>query len=306
MLASVTVRAPAKVNLALHVGPPRADGFHGVATVFHAVSLYDDLVATPLRTGAGMQLHIEGEGAGTLPLDSTNLAAQAALALVPFGASPDVSLVIHKGIPVAGGLAGGSADAAAALVAVDALFELGLSRETLLEIATGLGSDVPFALTGGTAIGHDRGNELTSVLVRGTFHWVLVFAEGGLSTPAVYRESDRLRGADVAEPEVPAAMLQALAAGDVATLGRSLSNDLQPAAVSLRPQLAHVLSAGEEYGALGGVVSGSGPTCAFLARDDEHALDLAVAFTASGVCRTVKRSHGPVAGARVVEHRVAH
>jgi 4-diphosphocytidyl-2-C-methyl-D-erythritol kinase len=299
----VTVRAPAKVNLALHVGPPRLDGFHGVATVFHAVSIYDDLVATPIRSGAGVQIVVEGEGADVVPRDGTNLAARAAQALVPHGAGPDVSLAIRKGIPVAGGMAGGSADAAAALVAVDALFELGLSRETLLEVAATLGSDVPFSLLGGTAIGHDRGNDLTSVLVRGTYHWVFVLADGGLSTPAVYRECDRLRGVDVAEPEVPADLLAALASGDAGALGRTLSNDLQSAAVSLRPHLALVLSIGEEYGALGGVVSGSGPTCAFLARDEEHALDLAVAFTASGVCRTVKRAHGPVAGARVVDSR---
>jgi 4-diphosphocytidyl-2-C-methyl-D-erythritol kinase len=302
----VTVRAPAKVNLALHVGPPRADGFHSVATVFHAVSIYDDLVATPMRAGTGVQLVVEGEGADVVPRDASNLAAKAALALVAFGASPDVSLAIRKAIPVAGGMAGGSADAAAALVAVDALFELGLTRETLLEVAATLGSDVPFAVLGGTAIGHDRGNDLTSVLVRGSYHWVFVLAEGGLSTPAVYRECDRIRGVDVPDPEVPDGMLAALASGDAVALGRTLSNDLQPAAVSLRPHLAQVLSIGDEYGALGGLVSGSGPTCAFLARDEEHALDLAVAFTASGVCRTVKRAQGPVPGARVVDSRAGH
>lgn len=306
MPSSVAVRVPAKVNLALHVGPPRADGFHGVATVFHAVSIYDDLVATPLATGKGTKVHVDGEGAGVVPLDSSNLAARAARALVAHGASPDVSLTIRKGIPVAGGMAGGSADAAAALVAVDALFELGLTRDALLEIAATLGSDVPFSLQGGTAIGHDRGNDLTPVLVRGTYHWVFALAEGGLSTPAVYAECDRLRGVDVPEPTVPDEMLVALASGDAAALGASLSNDLQRAAVSLRPQLAQVLAVGEEYGALGGVVSGSGPTCAFLARDEEHALDLAVAFTASGVCRTVKRAHGPVPGARVVDSRAGH
>jgi 4-diphosphocytidyl-2-C-methyl-D-erythritol kinase len=304
VLASVTVRAPAKVNLALGVGPLRPDGYHEVATVFHAVGIYDDLVATTLPEGSGVQIYVEGEGAGIVPLDSTNLAARAAAALVPHGGSPDISLTMRKGIPVAGGMAGGSADAAAALVAVDALCDLGLHRDQLHEIAATLGSDVPFALHGGTAIGSDRGNDLTTALVRGSYHWVFVLADTGLSTRDVYREADRLReGSDVPDPEVPADLMAALRAGDSVALGRALTNDLQAAAVSLRPSLAQVLAVGEEYGALGGVVSGSGPTCAFLARDDEHALDLAVAFTASGVCRTVKRAVGPVVGARVVDQR---
>jgi 4-diphosphocytidyl-2-C-methyl-D-erythritol kinase len=306
VLASVTVRAPAKVNLALGVGPLRADGYHGLATVFHAVGLYDDLVATPLPTGSGLQLVVEGEGAGQVPLDATNLAARAVAALEPYGASSDVSLAIRKGIPVAGGMAGGSADAAAALVATDALFDLGLGKDRLLEIAATLGSDVPFALHGGTAIGSDRGTSLTTALVRGTYHWVFVLAEEGLSTPLVYREFDRLHEGvtPMGEPTVPDELMAALRAGDAVALGKALHNDLQRPALALRPHLAQVLSVGHEYGAIGGVVSGSGPTCAFLARDDTHAVDLAVAFTASGVCRTVKRATGPVPGARVVDQRV--
>jgi 4-diphosphocytidyl-2-C-methyl-D-erythritol kinase len=304
VLASVTVRAPAKVNLALGVGPLRPDGYHGLATVFHAVGLYDDLVATPLPEGSGLQLVVEGEGAAEVPLDRSNLAARAAAALEVYGASPDVSIAIRKGIPVAGGMAGGSADAAAALVAIDALFDLGLGRDHLLDIAAALGSDVPFALHGGTAIGSDTGTQLTTALVRGTYHWVFVLAEEGLPTPLVYREFDRLAaGAPLREPVVPDELMAALRAGDAVALGKALHNDLQRPAVRLRPHLAQVLSIGHEYGALGGIVSGSGPTCAFLARDDEHAVDLAVAFTASGVCRTVKRAVGPVPGARVVDQR---
>ena len=304
MLASVTVRAPAKVNLALGVGPLRPDGYHGLATVFHAVGIYDDLVATPLPEGSGLQLVVEGEGAAEVPLDRSNLAARAAAALEVYGASPDVSIAIRKGIPVAGGMAGGSADAAAALVAIDALFDLGLGRDHLLDIAAALGSDVPFALHGGTAIGSDTGTQLTTALVRGTYHWVFVLAEEGLPTPLVYREFDRLTaGAPLREPVVPDELMAALRAGDAVALGKALHNDLQRPAVRLRPHLAQVLSIGHEYGALGGIVSGSGPTCAFLARDDEHAVDLAVAFTASGVCRTVKRAVGPVPGARVVDQR---
>ena len=304
MLASVTVRAPAKVNLALSVGPVRDDGFHDLATVFHAVSVYDDLVATPLAPGSGVQIAVEGEQIDGVPLDGDNIAAKAVLALTELGGSPDVSLTIRKGIPVAGGMAGGSADAAAALVAIDALFELGLGRDELHRVAATLGSDVPFALHGGTALGSDTGTTLTTAMVRGVYHWVIVLSEQGLSTPLVYRECDRLRaGRVVPDPEVADGLMAALRAGDAASLGKALHNDLQPAAMSLRPHLAQVLSVGHEYGALGGIVSGSGPTCAFLARDDEHALDLAVAFTASGVCRTVRRAMGPVHGARVVDQR---
>ncbi len=304
MLASVTVRAPAKVNLALSVGPVRDDGYHDLATVFHAVSVYDDLVATPLAPGSGVQIVVEGEQVDDVPLGDDNLAAKAVHALTALGGSPDVSLTIRKGIPVAGGMAGGSADAAAALVAVDALFELGLSRDELHAAAATLGSDVPFALHGGTAIGSDTGATLTTAMVRGVYHWVFVLSEQGLSTPLVYREFDRLSaGSVIPDPEVPDDVMSALRAGDAVSLGKAMRNDLQSAAMSLRPHLAQVLSVGHEYGALGGVVSGSGPTCAFLARDDEHALDLAVAFTASGVCRTVRRAMGPVHGARVVDQR---
>jgi 4-diphosphocytidyl-2-C-methyl-D-erythritol kinase len=206
-------------------------------------------------------------------------------------------------------MAGGSADAAGALVACDALWGLGLSRDELAELAADLGSDVPFLLHGGTSLAHGRGEKLTPVLARGAFSWVFAVADGALSTPAVYAECDLLReqaglgpgGAMAPEPRASDAVLSALRAGDPTTLGPALTNDLQKAALSLRPSLAQVLEVGTEYGALGAVVSGSGPTCAFLVRDDEHAIDLTVALSASGVCGTVLRAHGPVPGARVVE-----
>jgi 4-diphosphocytidyl-2-C-methyl-D-erythritol kinase len=170
-----------------------------------------------------------------------------------------------------------------------------------MDLAAQLGSDVPFALHGGTAIGSGRGEQLTSVLARGTFQWVFALAEGGLSTPAVYAECDRLRGSGIVrEPYISDNLMQALRAGDAVLLGKALHNDLQPAALSLRPGLRKVLELGDDYGALGGIVSGSGPTCAFIASDDEQSLDLAVSLTAAGVCRTVKRAVGPVPGARIV------
>jgi len=298
--ASVTVRVPAKVNLQLSVGPVRADGFHELATVFQAVNLCDEIVARE-PTGPGIRLTMSGEGSEALPLDEDNLAYRAALLLAEALDVPaDVDLHIHKAIPIAGGMAGGSADAAGTLLACDALWKGGASREELTELAAALGSDVPFGLQGGNAIGTGRGERLTPVLSRGLFSWVFALADGGLSTPAVYAECDRLReGRSVPDPYVSDILMQALASGDAELLGKALHNDLQPAALALRPMLGQLLEAGEDYGALGGLVSGSGPTCAFLARDEEHALDLAVALSGSGLCRSVRRAQGPVPGARI-------
>jgi 4-diphosphocytidyl-2-C-methyl-D-erythritol kinase len=299
----VKVRAPAKINLQLSVGARRDDGYHDLATVFQAVSLYDEVTATPARR---LAITVAGDDVASVPVDETNLAARAVIALAERVAlAPDVHLRMRKGIPVAGGMAGGSSDAAAALLACDALWGLRLDRAELLDLAAGLGSDVPFALVGGTAIGMGRGERLMPALARGTYHWVFAFADEGLSTPGVYAELDRLRGeralANLAELAVSEPLMTALRAGDATALGGVLVNDLEAAACSLRPQLRLTLDVGREYGALGAIVSGSGPTCAFLARDQEQALDLAVALSAAGVCRSVKRAHGPVHGARVVE-----
>lgn len=297
--ASVTVRVPAKVNLQLSVGPLRPDGFHELATVFHAVNLCDEVIARP--SADGPRLTISGEGAESLPVDEGNLAYRAALLVADrLGIEPDVELHLNKAIPIAGGMAGGSADAAGALVACDALWRGALGREELGILAAALGSDVPFALQGGTAIGTGRGERLTPVLTRGSFSWVFALADGGLSTPAVYAQCDRMReGRSVPDPYVSDMLLQALAAGDPVLLGAALHNDLQAPALALRPGLASLLEAGEDLGAVGGIVSGSGPTCAFLARDPEHALDLAVGLTSTGLCRTVRTATGPVTGARI-------
>lgn len=303
MLATpVTVRAPAKINLELAVGGPRDDGFHDVATAYHAVSLYDEVIATPAERLSVSVSGAQGVTVEGVPRGRTNLAAVAATTLArTVGVEPDVALHITKGIPVAGGMAGGSADAAATLVACDALWKTGLSRAELAEVATSLGSDVPFSLVGGTALGLGRGELLTPVLARGRFHWVVALADGGLATPDVYAECDRLRdGSVVPEPRVSDAMMAALRAGDAGALGRAMSNDLQDAACSLRPGLRQTLSTGAEAGALGALVSGSGPTVVFLAHSPEHAIDIAVALSATGTCRAVKRAHGPVGGARAL------
>lgn len=301
-MTSVTARAPAKVNLHLAVGPPRPDGFHEVATAYHAISLYDEVTAT---WGGELRVSVtgaDGVAVDDVPTDESNLALRAVTALADFvGMSPDVGLHITKGIPVAGGMAGGSADAAAALVACDALWQTGLTRAELAGLAASLGSDVPFSLAGGTALGTGRGEVLTPVLARGRFHWVVALADGGLSTPAVYAECDRLRAdQDIPEPGVSDALMSALRQGDADALGAALHNDLQEAALSLRPELRQALDTGRAAGALGALVSGSGPTVVMLARSPEHAMDLAVALSATGTCRAVKRASGPVAGARLL------
>jgi 4-diphosphocytidyl-2-C-methyl-D-erythritol kinase len=302
-MPSVTARAAAKINLFLAIGRPRRDGFHDLATVFHAVSLHDDVTAS---TASGLRVTIAtetGVNAEEVPTDSSNLAARAAMALAKrVRRRPDVHLHIRKGIPVAGGMAGGSADAAAALIACDALWGTGLTRAALYEMAAQLGSDVSFALLGGTAIGRGRGETLSPALARGRFEWVLALADEGLSTPEVYAELDRLReGRVLPEPAVSDAVMSALRAGNAVALGKALCNDLQAAACTLRPQLLQTLEVGATCGALGSIVSGSGPTVAFLTRDAEHSLDIAVALGASGACSFVKRAQGPAAGVRVIE-----
>jgi 4-diphosphocytidyl-2-C-methyl-D-erythritol kinase len=298
---SVTVRVPGKVNLYLGVGDRRDDGYHELTTIFHAVSLLDEVI---VRNADVLSLEMAGEGVDSLPTDERNLAWRAAeLMAEHVGRSPDVAISIEKSIPVAGGMAGGSADAAAVLVAMNTLWELGVPRRDLHALAAQLGSDVPFALHGGTALGTGRGEELATVLARSTFHWVLAFAEGGLSTPAVFSEIDRLRDKRRDQPprlDDPEPVLAALASGDPAELAPLLGNDLQPAALSLDPGLRRTLRAGADAGALAGIVSGSGPTCAFLCMSAAAAVDVGAELAGAGVCRTVRVASGPVHGARVV------
>ena len=298
---SVTVRVPGKVNLYLEVGDRRDDGYHELTTVFHAVSLLDEIT---VRNADVLSLELAGEGADMLPTDERNLAWRAAELLAEHvGRAPDVAITVEKSIPVAGGMAGGSANAAAVLVAMNTLWELGVPRRDLHVLAAQLGSDVPFALHGGTALGTGRGEELATVLARNTFHWLLAFADGGLSTPAVFAEIDRLRESEREGPprlEDPEPVLAALASGDPAQLAPLLGNDLQAAALSLDPTLRRTLRAGTDAGALAGIVSGSGPTCAFLCSSASSAVDVATLMAGEGVCRTVRVASGPVQGARVV------
>ncbi|TYK49356.1 4-(cytidine 5'-diphospho)-2-C-methyl-D-erythritol kinase [Actinomadura decatromicini] len=309
----MTVRVPAKVNLQLGVGPIRDDGYHDLVNVFHAVSLFDEVT---VATAAAPEVRVQAApysrvAVADVPADQSNLAARAArLVAERLGVDAHAAIRIRKAIPVAGGMAGGSADAAAALVACARLWddrdEPVLGRADLVELGAELGSDVPFAVLGGTAVGVGRGERLTPALTRGTFHWVFATADGGLSTPAVYAECDRLRAEQGTDAEgTPAArvsepLMTALATGDAKGLGAALANDLEPAALALRPSLGRVLDAGRDLGAVGALVSGSGPTCAFLAEDEEDAADIAEGLDGAGVAAQVLRAYGPVPGAMLV------
>lgn len=299
MTKSVTVRVPGKVNVYLGVGPREFSGYHELATIFQAVGIYDEVTVS-----AADSLKISGLGtyADQIPTDETNLAWKAAqLVARACGEDPNIHIQIDKSIPIAAGMAGGSADAAATLVACDTYWNAGIPRDQLDAMAATLGSDVPFMLHGGCALGVGRGDVLSPVMIRGSFHWVFATFDEGLSTAQIYEKTDEMRGLEFeAEPEVPTELLSALARGDAPALGRLLHNDLQLAATTSRPLLGRVLEQGIDYGALGAIVSGSGPTCAFLVRDESSAIDLVVALKASGLVDDVLRTHGPVHGARVI------
>lgn len=297
---------PAKINLSLGVGPIDGNGFHRLATVYQAVSIFDEVHATAVDDDElSLTVHFERDRAresGTIPTDENNLAIKAAqLVRQAAGISDGAALAIRKVIPIAGGMAGGSADAAGALVACNELWSAGLSRDELDGLAAQLGSDVPFLLHGGIARGGGRGEEISPVLARGRYHWVFAIAATGLSTAQVYARFDELAGpGGVAEPSVSDELMGALRAGDAAELGAALSNDLTQASLSLRPELAEVIEMGLECDALGALISGSGPTVMFLAADEASSLDIAMALTSSPLCADVVQATGPVPGARII------
>lgn len=301
---AVHVRAPGKINVYLGVGGRHDDGYHALATVFQAVSLYEDVIAYPADE---FSLSVSGvDDPSTVPVDDRNLAMRAAKMLAAAtGYTGGVHLELRKNVPVAGGMGGGSADAAAALVACDSLWETGLSPQRLHEIAARLGADVPFALHGGTAVGTGRGDQLNPALARGRFDWVLVTSDEGLSTPAIYGRLDEHRaqhGALADDPpmslDVPIPVLQALRAGDPRSLAACMYNDLEVPALLERPSLDEVIKSGLDAGALSGIVSGSGPTVAFLCETPESARYVQGALQVAG--RAALHVHGPVPGARII------
>lgn len=300
----VHTRAPGKINVFLKVGALLDDGYHDVAIAYQAVSLYEDIRAYPADD---FSVSVTGTvELSRVPTDASNIAIKAARLLARrVGYRGGVRLEIDKHVPVTGGMGGGSADAAATLLACDALWGLEMPREDLLALGSELGADVPFAFTGGTAIGTGRGDQLSPALAKGQFQWVLAVADFGLSTPAVYHELDEHRARHVQDiypapvaPSVDAEVLQALRAGDPHMLAETLHNDLQAPALNLEPSLAGVLELGESNGALAGIVSGSGPTVAFLAADLDSALELQIALSAARL--SVVRATGPVHGARII------
>ena len=313
--SSVRVEAPGKVNLFLSVGAPGPDGYHPLTTVFQAVRLIETVTARrqSAQDHGTVTLTLE-EPDADVPVDDSNLAVRAATLLAQTaGVGEGVDLLLRKRVPVAGGMAGGSADAAAALVACNALWGTGLSLPELSALAARLGADVPFPLTGATAVGSGRGDRVTPIMTRGAYHWVFALADDGLSTPAVFRRFDELAGIVPAGAgrgagftggpvarDVPEALTAALRAGDARALAGSLHNDLQAAALDLRPELARVIAVAEEAGALRAIVSGSGPTIAALVEDPGSAQRVSRALTASGLVADVLRADAPVAGARVV------
>ncbi|MGL5406604.1 MAG: 4-(cytidine 5'-diphospho)-2-C-methyl-D-erythritol kinase [Propionibacteriaceae bacterium] len=303
---TVRVKVPAKINLGLAVAAVGDDGYHQLTSVFQAVGLYEDIVAEWGSPGE-ISVVMRGAGAENLPVDATNLAVKAASLLRErFGGDYKeelgVRLSIVKDIPIAGGMAGGSADAAGALLACSVLWDLDTSPDDLMTLGAELGADVPFCLLGGTALGTGRGDQLVPILSRGTYHWVVAVAEEGLSTPAVYRRFDELvtEGKIIPQLELEDELLRALASGDSARVGSSLRNDLQQPALDLRPELAELLAVGTAAGALGALVSGSGPTCVFLANDEAAAINLATVVRTTGMCRIVRCVTGPVSGARLM------
>ncbi len=300
----VHARAPGKVNVFLKVGAVMEDGYHDLATAYQAVSLFEEVRASP-ATDFSVQFSGSIDTSG-LAIDGTNLAIKAARALArKAGYRGGVHLDVEKNVPIAGGMGGGSADAAATLLACDALWGTSATKDELLAIAATLGADVPFSFTGGTAIGTGRGDQLSPALAKGKFQWVLALADFGMSTPGVYQELDRHRDRHAQDifpaqhqPSVDTSVLQALRAGDPHMLADVLHNDLQAPALHLAPGLGKVLQLGEENGALAGILSGSGPTVAFLVTDADSALELQVALSASRL--RVVRATGPVHGARLI------
>ena len=287
----VVASSPGKVNIYFAVGAFLKDGFHDVASCYQALSLRERVL---VELSGNFSIDFAGpfEEACQLlvPKDNTNLVYRAGEELKELGSalgSDKVSFLIHKSVPIAGGMAGGSADAAASLVALNSLFGAGLD-DKLPDAAANLGSDVPFSLLGGTAIGVGRGEVLTKVKDGQALHWVMTPNPAGLSTPQVYRQLDVMRvnkGIDVSAleaPEVPEELLEALAAGDVAAVAKLMHNDLEIAAVEMLPELAETLKAGQKAGSLRSMVSGSGPTIAHLAKNAIHAEQIATRLMAAG------------------------
>jgi 4-diphosphocytidyl-2-C-methyl-D-erythritol kinase len=301
--AAVRVQVPGKVNLALSVSPRREDGYHELTTLFMAVSLYDIVTATPARRGR-VSVEVLGEGADQVPLDGSNLAVKAAELLRSRYGTPElgVHLSIEKRIPVAGGMAGGSADAAGALLACSVMWDIEVDAAELHELAAELGSDVPFSLMGGCALGTGRGEQLAPTLCKGSYEWVFALAHGGLSTAKVFADYDRYSAATTTPRFVIDRLMTGLASHDLDSVRSGMCNDLEHSAIRLHPPILDTLEEGLNIGGITSIVSGSGPTVAFLCADEDDAVNLAVGLSSLHSVRSVLRAKGPVPGARVLSN----
>lgn len=290
---SVTATAPAKINLALYVGSPDISGFHPLLSAFQAINLFDSITVHP---AAQMNITCRAPfNTSSVPLDETNIVWKAHALISAHSASGGpVRIDIDKTIPVAGGMAGGSADGAASLIALNELWQAGCPVETLFELARQLGSDVPFSLVGGAAIGRGRGDVLQPFATDRPLHVVVVTSGIQLSTPLVYATLDAMRGEQkVAVPDaLPDEFLTAWRLADAHALAPLLHNDLEPVALSLEPSLGAVMEAVSAAGALRALVSGSGPTVVGLAESEAHAVAVAQALTTQGFGVTVTQSTG--------------
>jgi 4-diphosphocytidyl-2-C-methyl-D-erythritol kinase len=288
---TLRARAAAKVNLGLYVGPLGTDGrYHEVVSVLQSIAIWDELEVEVVPEGLGLE--VEGEG---LPPDETNLVLVAARELARRSRDlPGARFRLRKGIPVSAGLGGGSADGAAALIALDRLWGLHLPAVNLHTMAAEVGSDVPFCIAGGTMVATGRGDKVREVSGRGTTWWVVGIDHERLATEEVYDHFDELHLATPLDGRWPDELLDALAAGDVERLGAWLHNDLEPAAFDLLPALAKSKQRLLDAGAVGAVMSGSGPTMLGLCRDEDHATQVARAARSAFARTEVTR--GPVPG----------
>jgi 4-(cytidine 5'-diphospho)-2-C-methyl-D-erythritol kinase len=228
-----------------------------------------------------------------VPLDHTNLAYRAAQAVAQQAAqrgldTPDVHILLDKAVPVAGGMAGGSADAAATLKACNEFWQVGLSLEELAQLGAQLGADVPFGLYGGVALGTGRGDLIEPLKAApGPYYWTFALQDKGLSTAAVFKHFDATVQAPPAADMPPEQLLAALEAGDVAEVSRHIRNDLQATAIELRPELGQLIDLAERAGALAAMVSGSGPTVAALSSSRAAAERVALCWSLTPFCDQV-------------------
>ena len=280
-MADAVVRpAPAKINVFLRVLGARGDGYHAIESLVLPLSLADTVTA---REAEALKVQIVGapELADAVGAGGMNLALVAALALGDACEAGGALVQIEKRIPVAAGLGGGSADAAAALLALNELWGCGLDTETLLGVGGRIGSDVPALLVGGPVLVGGRGERLEPVSVAET-HWVLVPLDFPTRSPDAYRWWDEDGASTGPDPD---AVVQAATGGDIGELGSLLFNDLEASVASRHEQVAQTKRAMLEAGALGAVMSGSGPTVAALARSELHAAELAAGFPGAIVAR---------------------